>query len=135
MSISQPRVNLGYFVNYCAEVPMEILSFLSSLVGTVLTPFMLFAASAGTAAAAGVRRVFDLRPLLRKKGNKRDGTSPLTALSLALAGTLGVGNITGVASAMAAGGPGAVFWMWIGAVIAIPVKYAEVCLAVRYREM
>ena len=112
-----------------------ILSFLSSLVGTVLTPFMLFTASAGIAVSAGVRTVFDLRPLFRKKEKTRDGTSPLSALSLALAGTLGAGNITGVASALMAGGPGAVFWMWIGALVAVPVKYAEVRLAVRYREI
>ena len=57
------------------------------------------------------------------------GTSPGAAFSVALAGTLGVGNITGVAAAIAAGGPGAVFWMWIAALVAMPVKYAEITLA------
>ena len=113
---------------------MVMLSFFSALVGTVLTPAMLFAASAGILATAGIRQIFDLRPLFRGKEQRKAGTSPFTALSLALAGTLGVGNITGVASAMTAGGPGAVFWMWIGALAAVPVKYAEVRLAVRYRE-
>ena len=111
-----------------------ILSFFSALVGGVLTPAMLFSASAGILVSAGVRRIFDLRPLFRRRERRKTGTSPLAALSLALAGTLGVGNITGVASAMMAGGPGAVFWMWIGALAAVPVKYAEVLLAVRYRE-
>ena len=111
-----------------------ILSFFSAVIGTVLTPLMLFAASAGILSGVGFRRIFDLRPLFRTKERKKAGTSPLAALSLALAGTLGVGNITGVASALTAGGPGAVFWMWIGALAAVPVKYAEVRLAVRYRE-
>ena len=57
------------------------------------------------------------------------GTSPVAAFSVALAGTLGVGNITGVAAAIAAGGPGAVFWMWVAGLLAMPVKYAEITLA------
>ena len=57
------------------------------------------------------------------------GTSPAAAFSVALAGTLGVGNITGVAAALAAGGPGALFWMWVAAFLAMPVKYAEITLA------
>lgn len=65
---------------------------------------------------------------------KTSSTTPLRALSVALAGTLGVGNITGVASALIAGGPGAIFWMWMGALAVLAVKYAEVYLAVRYRK-
>ena len=57
------------------------------------------------------------------------GTSPAAAFSVALAGTLGVGNVTGVAAALAAGGPGALFWMWVAAFLAMPVKYAEITLA------
>lgn len=56
------------------------------------------------------------------------------ALTVALAGTLGVGNIAGVASAIAIGGAGAVFWMWIGALLSMLIKYSEVVLAVRYRK-
>ena len=55
------------------------------------------------------------------------------SLLLALAGTLGVGNITGVAAAITAGGPGAVFWMWISSFFAMFVKYAEILLAVKYQ--
>lgn len=61
------------------------------------------------------------------------GTSPVKAMCTALAGTLGVGNIAGVATAISAGGSGAVMWMWIGAVISMSVKYGEVALAVKYR--
>lgn len=58
-----------------------------------------------------------------------NGVSPMRALSQALAGTLGVGNMTGVATAICSGGPGAVFWMWVSAVLAMSVKYFEVALA------
>lgn len=61
------------------------------------------------------------------------GTSPVRALTLALAGTLGVGNLVGVASAIYYGGPGAVFWMWMSALVAMALKYAEVVLAVSHR--
>lgn len=71
-----------------------------------------------------------LRGMLEKPGN---GTSPVRALTLALAGTLGVGNLVGVASAIYYGGPGAVFWMWVSALVAMSLKYAEVVLAVSHR--
>ncbi len=61
------------------------------------------------------------------------GTSPFRAVMLALAGTLGVGNIVGVANAIAVGGAGAVFWMWISALFAMLLKYAEILLAVTHR--
>lgn len=62
------------------------------------------------------------------------GTSPWRTLSVALAGTLGVGNITGVALAVALGGAGAVFWMWVAAFVAMFLKYAETLLALSTRE-
>ena len=62
-----------------------------------------------------------------------DGISPFRAVTLALAGTLGVGNIVGVASALVIGGAGAIFWMWISACLAMILKYAEILLAVKYR--
>ncbi len=61
------------------------------------------------------------------------GISPFRALMQALAGTLGVGNIVGVASAIRIGGAGAVFWMWVSALLAMILKYAEILLAVRHR--
>lgn len=66
----------------------------------------------------------------RKKG---EGAASLRALSVALAGTLGIGNIAGVALAMLAGGEGALFWMWVSALFAMILKYAEITLACRYR--
>ena len=67
------------------------------------------------------------------KRDKRGGISPLRALSMALAGTLGVGNLVGVAAAIAAGGAGAIFWMWVSATLAMLLKYAETVLALRHR--
>jgi AGCS family alanine or glycine:cation symporter len=60
--------------------------------------------------------------------------SPYSALMTCLAATIGVGNIAGVATAVALGGPGAVFWMWMTALVGMATKYAEVLLAVHYRE-
>ena len=62
-----------------------------------------------------------------------DGVSSAKALMLALAGTLGVGNMVGVASAISLGGYGAVFWMWVSAILAMVVKYAEIVLAMLHR--
>ncbi len=67
-------------------------------------------------------------------GRREKGVSPFAALCTALAGTLGVGNIVGVTGAVALGGPGAVFWMWVSALAAMTLKYAEVALGVKYRE-
>ena len=61
------------------------------------------------------------------------GASPVLELSLSLAGTLGVGNIVGVAMAISLGGAGAVFWMWLSALVSAVLKYAEITLAVKYR--
>ena len=67
------------------------------------------------------------------RGKIKNGVSSFRSLTLALAGTLGVGNIVGVASAIAMGGAGAVFWMWLSAFAAMLLKYAEVVLGLRYR--
>ncbi len=63
------------------------------------------------------------------------GISSARALTIALAGTLGVGNIVGVASALWLGGPGAVFWMPVSALVAMVLKYAEITLAMRHRRV
>lgn len=62
-----------------------------------------------------------------------EGVSPAKALSLALAGTLGVGNIVGVSAAIAVGGFGSIFWMWVSALCAMVLKYAEIVLAMLHR--
>ncbi len=74
-----------------------------------------------------------LAPALKRQ--EGTGISPVRALCMALAGTLGVGNIVGVATAIYLGGAGAVFWMIFSALIAMVLKYAEIVLAVRHRRM
>ena len=70
-----------------------------------------------------------------KKKEASDGAmTPFQAVCTALAGTVGTGNIAGVAGAIAIGGPGAVFWMWCSALLGMCTKFAEVTLAVHYRE-
>ena len=75
------------------------------------------------------------RRMLRAMTHKSspDGVSPFRAVTLALAGTLGVGNIVGVANALRVGGAGALFWMWVSALLAMVLKYAEILLAVSHR--
>ena len=71
------------------------------------------------------------------KGRKSDGDgeiSPFAALSTALSGQVGTGNLAGVATAIALGGPGAIFWMWITALVGMALAFAEGSLAIRYRE-
>lgn len=70
----------------------------------------------------------------RDKGGEGD-ISHFQALMTALAATVGTGNIAGVATALAAGGPGALFWMWITGLFGMATKYAEALLAVKYRTM
>ena len=67
------------------------------------------------------------------KDRKNDTRSPFSTLCLALAGTLGVGNISGVTAAIMIGGPGTVFWIWVSAIVASVLKYAETVLAIRHR--
>ncbi|HSG57198.1 MAG TPA: alanine/glycine:cation symporter family protein, partial [Paracoccaceae bacterium] len=71
------------------------------------------------------------------KGRKGQGAgeiSPFAALSTALSGQVGTGNLAGVATAITLGGPGAIFWMWITALIGMALAFAEGALAIRYRE-
>lgn len=68
-----------------------------------------------------------------KRPVEGEGTSPFRALCTALAATVGTGNIAGVAGAIAIGGPGAIFWMWVSGIIGMGTKFSEAALAVRYR--
>ena len=69
------------------------------------------------------------------KDNESDGDiSPFASLTTALASTIGTGNIIGVATAIVAGGPGAVFWTWITGIFGIATKYAESLIAIKYRK-
>lgn len=69
-----------------------------------------------------------------KKEAKDGAMTPFQAVCTALSATVGTGNIAGVAGAIAIGGPGAVFWMWVSALLGMCTKFCEVTLAVHYRE-
>jgi AGCS family alanine or glycine:cation symporter len=71
----------------------------------------------------------------RKKTDEEGDITPFNALMTAMSATVGTGNIAGVATAIAIGGPGAVFWMWVTALVGMATKYSEAVLAVRYREV
>ena len=72
--------------------------------------------------------------MFRKKNASDGALTPFQAVCTALAATVGTGNIAGVAGAIAIGGPGAVFWMWVSALLGMCTKFAEVTLAVQFRE-
>lgn len=72
--------------------------------------------------------------MFHKKEAKEGAMTPFQAVCTALAATVGTGNIAGVAGAIAIGGPGAIFWMWVSAFLGMCTKFSEVTLAVYYRE-
>lgn len=82
----------------------------------------------GAALKNTIGKIFD-------KTQAKDGSmSPFQAVCTALAGTVGTGNIAGVAGAIALGGPGAIFWMWCSAFLGMCTKFSEVTLAIHFRE-
>ena len=117
---------------------MKIIDYISSLYNSVLSPIMLTVLAFGSVYFLCILKFF---PFTHPKKifsslfeKKQTGSShPLKALAVALAGTLGVGNIAGVAFAISSGGAGAVFWLCLSSLLLSIVKYAEVTLAVKTR--
>ena len=112
-----------------------MLEFINDNIISVLTPILLLVSGLYFSFKLNwfyVRHPIKMiRSMLSKP--KNGGISPFRAVTLALAGTLGVGNIAGVASSIAIGGFGSVFWMWVSAAVAMVLKYAEIVLAIRHR--
>ena len=106
--------------------PMIVLLIGTGVLLTILTGFVQF------------RRLwFALREVLGKvfaRGEGRGSVTPFQAVATALASTVGVGNIAGVATAIFLGGPGALFWLWVSGVLGMCTKYAEIIIAMQYRE-
>lgn len=71
---------------------------------------------------------------IKEKGDGAGEITPYQAVATAMAATVGVGNIAGVATAIASGGPGAIFWMWLSAIFGMCTKYSEAILAVNFRD-
>ncbi len=108
-----------------------MLTFFNTLLSSLVPPAVLVAG--GIFMVSFFRRREGVCQKSVPHGAGASPASSFRALALALAGTLGVGNIVGVASAVALGGPGAVFWMWVSAIFAMFLKYAEVVLAIKHR--
>jgi len=83
-----------------------------------------------------IRKIpYAFRQLLKGRKSSGEGeVTPFNALMTSLSSTVGTGNIAGVATAISLGGPGALFWMWLTALVGMATKYAEAVLAVNYRE-
>ena len=112
-----------------------MLEFINNNVISVVTPILLLLS--GLYFSFKLKFFYITHPIKILKSmltpQKKSGISPFRAVTLALAGTLGVGNIAGVASSIAIGGFGSVFWMWISALVAMVLKYAEIVLAIAHR--
>ncbi|MCF2554636.1 alanine/glycine:cation symporter family protein [Faecalicatena contorta] len=108
-------------------VPAMICIIGVGLVLTLRTNFIQFR-KFGYALKNSIGRIF------KKEKAKEGSITPFQAVCTALAATVGTGNIAGVAGAIAIGGPGAVFWMWISALLGMCTKFSEVTLAVHFRE-
>ena len=123
------------------------MEFISNIVGTINgivwgAPMLVLILGAGFFLQAGLKfmpiRKVGYGFALLWKGRQASGEgeiSPFNALMTSLSATIGTGNIAGVATAIAIGGPGALFWMWCTALVGMATKYAEAVCAVRYREV
>ena len=84
----------------------------------------------GYATKNTIGSLFDKNQHKKEKGS----VSPFQAVTTALAGTIGTGSIAGLATALVSGGPGAVFWMWVSALLGMVTKYSEIVLSIKFRE-
>ena len=106
--------------------PMIVLLMGTGVLLTILTGFVQFR-RLGTALREVLGRMFT-------RGDGSGSVTPFQAVATALASTVGVGNIAGVATAIFLGGPGALFWLWISGLLGMCTKYAEIVVALHYRE-
>ena len=121
------RIN-GTLNGIVRGLPATVLIFGVGLYLSIRTGFLQFT-KFGTVWKNTIGKIFH-----RTTEAGHGAVTPFQAVCTALAATVGTGNIAGVAGAIAIGGPGAVFWMWISALLGMVTKYSEVTLAVRYRQ-
>lgn len=107
--------------------PMLLLLLGTGILLSIMTAFIVIR-------KFGYIMVSTLFKMFKKSGHGEGEVSAFQAVSTALAATVGTGNIAGVALAIAVGGPGAVFWMWISAIFGMTTKFSEVILAITYRK-
>ena len=106
--------------------PMIVLLIGTGVLLTVLTGFVQFR-RLGSALREVLGKIFS-------RGEGHGSVTPFQAVATALASTVGVGNIAGVATAIFIGGPGALFWLWVSGILGMCTKYAEIVVAMEYRE-
>ena len=130
------RVTLSAKTVRTREVYMLIVEFLNKYLFGLGIPILLIGAGIFYCVRLGFFHFLHPIKVIKSLGTQESGggVSSFKAVMLALAGTLGVGNMVGVASAIALGGFGAVFWMWVSALVAMILKYAEIVLAMLYRK-
>ncbi len=117
---------LSEISGYIWGAPLIVLLFGTGVYLTVLLRGLQFRALIPSLYLAFVKR--------KEEGSSEGDITHFQALMTALSATVGVGNIAGVAAAIAIGGPGAIFWMWITGLLGMATKYSEAILAVKYRE-
>ncbi len=115
----------------------QVIDFLNNIIWS--TPFIILCVAVGlyftfATRLLQVRLLKDMVGLLFKEGSNDKGVSPFQAFSMAIAGRVGTGNIAGVATAIAIGGPGAVFWMWVIAFFGSATAFIEATLGQIYKE-
>ncbi len=125
---------------------MELIAKINSAINGVVWGFPMMILILGTGIFVSIRNGFPqfskfgfimkntLGKAFEKTEKKEGAVSPFKAMCTALAASIGTGNIAGVSGAIAIGGPGAVFWMWLSALLGMCTKYCEVTLAVKFRE-
>ncbi len=118
------------FTDFLWGIPLTILVIATGLYLSIRTGFFQI---------TGIKTWWKLTvgEVFSKKGNQKAGEGELTpwqAITTVLGGTVGSGNIAGVAAAIAVGGPGAIFWMWLIAIVGMLTKMTEVTLSVKYRK-
>lgn len=119
------NVILGKVDNFVWGIPLIVLILATGLFLTIRLKGVQF-----RRLGHGLKMMFS-----KEKAGKTGEVSSFGALCTALSATIGTGNIVGVATAIVAGGPGALFWMWLAALVGMGTKYAECLLAVKYRKV
>ena len=119
----------GFVYDNILSIAMMVLLIFGGLFISIKTGFLQFR-KFGYMTKNTLGTLFDKKLHTKEKG----GVTPFQAVTTALAGTIGTGSIAGLATALVLGGPGAVFWMWISALLGMVTKYAEIVLALKYRE-
>lgn len=129
---------------YCLEVFMTVVQFVYENILSIVMMVLLICAGFFLSARLGFIQFRKFGTFMKgtvgslfdKSQHKKDknSVSPFQAVTTALAGTIGTGSIAGVATALVSGGPGAIFWMWISALVGMITKYSEIVLSLKYRE-